>query len=194
MCLSLWEDVKYIQDPDRTLTFDLKVHVKFVGFMTWLFVRATAFLSFDSLIMFGTWVHHQGIMRRIHTWPWTSLYKFYFHHEFESGKIVFALWHKHTKFWHMFVLHEKTCCVHSWPLYDLDLWPICAGGILSEFYSVLSFYKSFCLKSPILQIHQPLTSVKDTNIKKGKGKRNNRTLELCVYSLFHNVFCLSSIF
>ena len=112
--------VKYIQDPERMLTFDLMV--KFVGFMTWLFVRATAFLSFDSLIMIGTWVYHHGIMCRIHTWPWTSLSKLYFNHEFESGKIVFALWHKHTKFWHMVVSPwENMLCtfltfVWPWPL------------------------------------------------------------------------------
>ena len=104
--------VKYIQDPERMLTFDLMV--KFVGFMTWLFVQATAFLSFDSLIMIS--------MCCIHTWPWTSLSKLYFNHEFESGKIVFALWHKHTKFWHMVVSPwENMLCtfltfVWPWPL------------------------------------------------------------------------------
>ena len=41
--------VKYIHDPDTTLTFDLKV--KFIGFMTWLCVRASAFLSFDIVIL-----------------------------------------------------------------------------------------------------------------------------------------------
>ena len=34
--------------------------------------------------------------------------------------------------------HEPTCCVHSWPLYDLELWHLYMGdgGILSEFYYV----------------------------------------------------------
>ena len=41
--------VKYIHDPDTTLTFDLKV--KFIGFMTWLCVQASAFLSFDIVIL-----------------------------------------------------------------------------------------------------------------------------------------------
>ena len=41
--------VKYIHDPDTTLTFDLKV--KFIGFMTWLCVQASTFLSFDKVIL-----------------------------------------------------------------------------------------------------------------------------------------------
>ena len=41
--------VAYIHDPDMTLTFDLKV--KFIGFITWLFVLARAFLSFDIVIL-----------------------------------------------------------------------------------------------------------------------------------------------
>ena len=53
------------------------------------------------------------------------------------GKIVFALWHRHTIFGTWVYHHETTCCVHSWPLYDLDIWPIYKwGGILSELYSL----------------------------------------------------------
>ena len=39
----------YIHVPDLMLTFDLKV--KCIGFMTWLCVWATAFLSFDIVIL-----------------------------------------------------------------------------------------------------------------------------------------------
>ena len=35
--------------PDTTLIFDLKV--KFIGFMTWLCVQASAFFSFDIVIL-----------------------------------------------------------------------------------------------------------------------------------------------
>ena len=41
--------VAYLHDPDTTLTFDPKV--KIIGFMTWLCVRATAFLSFDTVTL-----------------------------------------------------------------------------------------------------------------------------------------------
>ena len=54
-------------------------------------------------------------MCRVHLWPWpfTSISKLYFHHEFESGKMPllfdrgiqnFGIWSYH---------HETTCCVHS---------------------------------------------------------------------------------
>ena len=39
----------YILDPDTTLALDFKVN--FIGFMTWLCVQATAFLSFDIAIL-----------------------------------------------------------------------------------------------------------------------------------------------
>ena len=41
--------VQYIHDPETTLTLHLKV--KFIGFRTWLFVQASAFLSFDIVIL-----------------------------------------------------------------------------------------------------------------------------------------------
>ena len=86
------------------------------------------------------WVYHHGTMCCVHPWPLYDLHLWsqYFHHEFETGKIVIALWHRHTKFWHMVYHRETTCCVHSWPLYGLDFLPRCGwpgGGILSEFYS-----------------------------------------------------------
>ena len=40
--------VKYIYDPDTMFTFDL--NVKFIGFMTWLCVQASDFLS-DIVIL-----------------------------------------------------------------------------------------------------------------------------------------------
>ena len=50
MVLSLWEDLSCtFMIPDTTLTFDLKV--KFIGFMTWLCVHATEFLSFHIVIL-----------------------------------------------------------------------------------------------------------------------------------------------
>ena len=48
-CMTMRECVKYIHDPDTTLTFDLKV--KFIGFMTWLCVKASVFLCFDIVIL-----------------------------------------------------------------------------------------------------------------------------------------------
>ena len=47
--VTMRECIVCILDPDRILTFDLKV--KFIGFMTWLCVQASAFLSFDIVIL-----------------------------------------------------------------------------------------------------------------------------------------------
>ena len=47
--ITMRECDKYIRDPDTTLTSDLKV--KLMGFMTWLCVQASAFLSFDIVIL-----------------------------------------------------------------------------------------------------------------------------------------------
>ena len=41
--------VKYVHDPDTTLTFEVKV--KFIGFMTRLCVQTSVFLSFDIVIL-----------------------------------------------------------------------------------------------------------------------------------------------
>ena len=61
------------------LTFDLKV--KFIWFMTRLCVQVTAFLSFGKVILCLTC--------ECITMVWCVT----------CGKIVFALWHRHTKFW-----------------------------------------------------------------------------------------------
>ena len=64
-----------------------------------------------------------------------------FSHGFESGKMSllfdigipnFGIWVYH---------HETTCCVHSWPYYDLDFWPLCGWrGVF-----LVSFTHSFYL-------------------------------------------------
>ena len=48
-CITMRGKVKYIYDPDTMFTFNLKV--KFIGFMTWLCVQASAFWSFDIIIL-----------------------------------------------------------------------------------------------------------------------------------------------
>ena len=140
--------VKYIHDPDTTLTFDLKV--KFIGFMTWLCVQASAFLSFDIVILC---LARKCItmVRCVHTfmnsaWPWslTSISKLYFHHGFKSYKMTLPFDLGILNFG-MWVYHRNTtCCVHSWLWYDFDLWPICGwrGVFLVSFSH--SFYLVAC--------------------------------------------------
>ena len=130
--------------PKTTFTFDLEV--EFIGFMTWPCVRVTAFLSFDiamlSLARVTSVSPWYGVSRTFMTfvWPWilTSLLKLYFYQEFEPGKIVLRIG----------VLLWDKFCVHSWPLYDLDLWPICG------WLSLVSFTHSFssCLSSRLKTI------------------------------------------
>ena len=58
--------VKYIHDPDMTLTFDLKV--KFIGFMTWLCLGLTFFVLWHSHTLLCMWVYHHGTMCHIQSW------------------------------------------------------------------------------------------------------------------------------
>ena len=87
-------------------------------------------------------------------WPMFSISKCIFTMNLCLGKIAFALWHKHTKFGTWVYHHETTCCVNSWPVYDLDLWPICGWrGI-----SLVSFTHSFYLVLSIVSVMEELRS------------------------------------
>ena len=83
--------VKYIHDPDTTLNFDLKV--KFIGFMTWLCVQASAFLSFDIVILCLSCkcITMIRCVAYIHELCMTLTFdlniKLYFYHGFKSGKM-----------------------------------------------------------------------------------------------------------
>ena len=139
--------VKYIHDPDTTLNFDRKV--KFIEFMTWFCVQASAFLFIDIVILrlalecitmvyvrSVTYIHELcmtldfdlniTILFSLWIWVWQN---------------VFALWHRHTKFLHMGVSSWDMLCtfltlVWLWPL--TYMWV--AGGILSKFYSVFILF------------------------------------------------------
>ena len=85
----------------------------------------------NSHIIFDTRVYHHGTMCHVYSWPlydldlwpqyqtniftinlslarWSLL--------FDIGILNFGIWVYH---------HNTTSCVHSWLLYELDLWPIC---------------------------------------------------------------------
>ena len=93
------------------------------------------YLAHASITMRGWYsVSHTFV---ISIWPWllTSISKLYFHQEFESGKIVYAHWHKHTKFRHMgispWVNMLSTFLTFVWP------WPLS---------STHSFFLEICSK------------------------------------------------
>ena len=138
------ECVAFIHDPNMMLTFELKV--KFIEFLTWLCVWATAFLSIDSNTISGTWVFNHRIMCHIHSWSlydldlWPQYQNYIFTMNFCMGKIFFALWPRHTKFGSWVYHHETTCCIHSWPVYDLDFDLYVVAGV-----SLVSFTHSFYL-------------------------------------------------
>ena len=110
--------IAYIPDPDTTLTFDLKV--KFIGFMTWLFVQASPFLSSGIVILcysvgVSPWFNvSHTVMNSVWPWPVTSISKVYFHNEFESGKMS-LLFNIGTPNFCIWQYHHETLCVHSRP-------------------------------------------------------------------------------
>ena len=90
------ECVAYIHDSDTTLTFDPKS--KLIGFMIWFSVWTTAFLSCDivKLCLAGKCITMKRCL--VYTYDLCMTLNFdlnitnlWFHHEFKSGKIVFAL-------------------------------------------------------------------------------------------------------
>ena len=105
--------------------------------------RSHVFMSFDivMLCLAREWVYHHSTMWRAYSrpvWPWTLtlILKLYFHREFESGKIVFALRHRHTKFWNMVILAwNNMLCTHLTFVCPLTyMWM--AGRIISFPYSL----------------------------------------------------------
>ena len=131
---------------------DLRPQIKFIGFIIWLCVRATLFLSFDIMML---WLAHQCItivrcVANIHDLFMTLTFDLnikiiYFHNEFETGKIISLFDIVTTNFGIWMYHHETICCVHSWPLFYFDLWPICRWrGELSE----LSLIHSIILSAP----------------------------------------------
>ena len=101
-----------------------------------------SFLFFDVVILFGMTVWYdvsRTFMTSVWPWPLTSISIFYFHMNLSQARTSLHFDTGVTNFDISVYHHETTCCVHSWPLYDLDLWPICGWwGV-----SLVSFTHSF---------------------------------------------------
>ena len=118
--------VAYINDPDRALTFDLKV--QFIEFMTWLCVWATALLSFEKVILCLEWeVYHHGTMCWVHSlplydlnlWPQFQNYIITINLSLAKSFLLFDIGIPNSGKWVYYF--ETTCCVNSsfvWP------WPL----------------------------------------------------------------------
>ena len=140
MDLSPQGGVVYIHDPDTKLTLDLTV--KLIGFLTWLCVRSTTFLSFDIVIpylthecitmgQYVTYIHDLCLTLRFGQYQNSILIM-----NLCLGEILFVLWHRHVKFstW----VYRQVMYIQD--LYDLSLW-LC--GLLEV--SLVSFTYSFYL-------------------------------------------------
>ena len=124
---------------------DIRPQIKFIGFMG-LCVRATPYLSFDimklCLVDECFTIVRYVANNRITLMFDLNIKITYFHNEFETGKIIFTLWHRHAKYWYIDVSPwDNMLCtfltfVWPWPT------PICGWrGFLSEFY--LQFLSCF---------------------------------------------------
>ena len=119
------------------------------------------FVLGHSHTMFGSWVYHHGTMCHIHSWPlydldlwhqyWNNIFIMNLSLErlsllFDIGIPNFSIWVYH---------HETICCVHSWPLFDLDLWPIGRWQGVSLVSFTHSFYRAVInLQEGIWQSHK----------------------------------------
>ena len=123
--------VAYIQDPDTMLAFDMALYCGF--FVLWY-----SHTIFGTYMSVSPWDDMSNtFMTSVRPWPLASISKLYFHREFMSGQDYLSLRHRHIKCGTSVYHHETTCCVRSWPLLDLGLWPICGWWGIS--LALLSF-------------------------------------------------------
>ena len=142
-CITMRRCVAYIYDPNATLTFDLKV--KFIGFMTWLCVKATAFLPFGILVilclerecitivwcvaylhdicMTLTFDLKINIIFSPWIWVWQDSLLL------DIGKLNLGIW----------VYHHETNF-----MYTFDLWPVCGWQEIS-LVSISHIFYLVCL-------------------------------------------------
>ena len=144
--ITVRECVKYIHDPNTTLTFNLKV--KFIGFMTWFCVQGSAFLFYNivilclaleciTMVQSVTYIHELCLTltfdrnKKIFA-PWVWVWR-----------DVFAFWYKHTKYRHMDVSPWDNMCtfltlVWPWPLTYMWVAGVFLVSFTHSFYLILS--------------------------------------------------------
>ena len=103
---------------------------KILGFFTWLCLGPQFFSLWHSQTTYGRWVYYYGTMCHIHSSPCVTL-------TIDLNiKNIFLPW-----FWDLANsylpfdisnlahgcknIRQLGQTVHSWPLYDLELWPLC---------------------------------------------------------------------
>ena len=130
-----------------------------------LYLGHSFFVLWHSHTIFDTWMYHHGTICCIHSWPlydldlWPQYQNLYFHHEFKSGKIalLFDIGIPRSGIWVYY--HETTCCVHSWPLNDLDIWPICGWrgvslvSLAHSFFYLVLYALGFCVNHAVIYMY-----------------------------------------
>ena len=120
--------VAHTHDPDKTLTFDLKV--KFKGFLTCFRVWPITIFLIDIGLPY-LYITMRGCVLYIYNPDMTLTFDLKVKSRVydmalcsgHSHTVHIVLWLSHTMFGTWVYHHGMKCHVHSWPLYDLDLWP-----------------------------------------------------------------------
>ena len=99
-------------------------------FDMFLFPAHNYFLNWHWLTIFGTWVYHHDDMCQVHSWSWYDIDHWpqgQIYRDYDmalcSDLSFVVLRHSHILFCTWVYHHGTICGVHSWTLYDLDLWP-----------------------------------------------------------------------
>ena len=83
------------------------------------------YLTHGCIIMKRSVAHIHYPVTTFDLWPQDQIYRIFYYMDLCLGHSFFVLWHSHTMFgtWVYMYHHGTMCDVHSWHLYDLDLWP-----------------------------------------------------------------------
>ena len=130
MGLSPWEDVtstftfKYVPDLIKWSWSNLSA----------FFMSSCPTCNFCSFwhwnTIFGTWDYHHERMCQVYSWSWYDIDHWpqgqinrFYDMVLCSGLSFFVLQHSHTLICTRVYHHGTMFHIHSWTLYDLDLWP-----------------------------------------------------------------------
>ena len=88
------------------------------------------FMVWQWLTIFGTWMYHHETMCHVHSWsrydlelwPQGQIYRVFDMFSCPAHKF-FLDWHWLTILGTWMYHHQTMCRVHSWPRFNVDLWP-----------------------------------------------------------------------
>ena len=141
-CKTIIRCVAYIHDPVTTLNFNLKVKLLVFDIFLcpahylFLFDIGLPYLAQCSITMrrCDTYIHVPDSMLTL--WPQGQIYRVFVMFSCPAHNF-FLNWYWLTIFGTRVYHHETVCRVHSWPRYDLEIWP------QDQIYRVLT---CFCVR------------------------------------------------